>query len=221
MIKRLKSLTAILLTALILSQCSSSGDPGPDGVNGTDGKNSLIKISPESPGANCSTGGFRIDAGLDANVNGVLDPSEFQNTQYVCNGIASSINLQKTIAGRWKFSNSRTSGEFDIVLFQSPTSPSPPVFGVDNTNGSFSIDGITYTVNKKTGVNIVAATPWLIYPYIEFCAQDDPLLYPVLRFQGIEIASSSNQMVSKAYTIVNPPNNMQNINETTVFNRVQ
>jgi hypothetical protein len=54
---------------------------------GTPGANSLVKVTAEPPGANCVAGGQRIDVGVDANGNGVLDPSEVTQTAYVCNGV--------------------------------------------------------------------------------------------------------------------------------------
>ena len=61
-----------------------AGDAGPRGPAGAPG--TLLSIQPEGPGSNCAAGGQRIDVGSDANGNGVLDPGEVQNTQYVCNG---------------------------------------------------------------------------------------------------------------------------------------
>jgi hypothetical protein len=54
--------------------------------NGDNGSNSLINITPESVGSNCSSGGVKITSGSDLNRNNVLDPDEVQVTRYVCNG---------------------------------------------------------------------------------------------------------------------------------------
>ena len=59
---------------------------GSDGTDGTNGKNSLISTTTESSGANCSTGGLKIQSGLDSDVDGVLDSTEVTATTYVCNG---------------------------------------------------------------------------------------------------------------------------------------
>ncbi len=71
------------------------GAPGPQGqagVNGTNGLNALIKTTTEPVGVNCANGGTKIEAGLDANGNGVLDAGEVNAglTNYVCNGVVSS-----------------------------------------------------------------------------------------------------------------------------------
>ena len=62
------------------------GSDGIDGTNGADGLNALVAVTAEPPGPNCATGGQKIEVGLDANRNGVLDPSEVDTAQtaYVC-----------------------------------------------------------------------------------------------------------------------------------------
>ena len=64
------------------------GVAGAVGTNGVNGKNTLVKTTTEAAGANCSTGGVKIEYGLDANNNGTLDISEINATltKYVCNG---------------------------------------------------------------------------------------------------------------------------------------
>ena len=54
------------------------GLTGTIGVNGIDGKNTLLKTTVELAGANCTSGGTKIEVGLDANSNGVLDFSEIK-----------------------------------------------------------------------------------------------------------------------------------------------
>jgi len=61
--------------------------------NGVDGNNSLTKITNEATGANCENGGLKIDTGVDANSNGVLDDDEIRATAYTCNGIDGNISL--------------------------------------------------------------------------------------------------------------------------------
>jgi len=72
------------------------GAMGAAGTNGTNGLNALIKTTTEPSGSNCINSGTKIETGLDANGNGVLDVSEINTnqTKYVCNGnnVNSSIN---------------------------------------------------------------------------------------------------------------------------------
>jgi hypothetical protein len=69
------------------------GTNGATGATGQNGLNALIKTTSEAAGANCTNGGTKIETGLDANGNGVLDAGEVNvsQTQYVCNGAGSSV----------------------------------------------------------------------------------------------------------------------------------
>ncbi len=63
--------------ALLVACDGTPGTPGADG--------SLVRIETEPPGANCAAGGVAISTGADTNGNGVLDPDEVTDIQYVCN----------------------------------------------------------------------------------------------------------------------------------------
>ena len=63
-----------------------TGPAGPEGATGASGFNSLVKVTPEIAGANCTSGGNKIQAGLDTNRNGTLGSDEVTSTQYTCNG---------------------------------------------------------------------------------------------------------------------------------------
>lgn len=85
-------LPSFLFLFLSIMACSTEdgtngldGRDGIDGLDGTDGLNSLVSTSPEEPGSNCVNGGFRLDFGLDANRNGILDENEVTASQFVCN----------------------------------------------------------------------------------------------------------------------------------------
>ena len=52
-----------------------------DSVPGT---RALLRLDTEAPGINCAYGGTVVRSGLDANSNGILDPEEVTQTQYVC-----------------------------------------------------------------------------------------------------------------------------------------
>ncbi len=67
------------------------GMNGADGADGIDGMNgALLETTAEPAGANCPAGGQRVDVGLDANGDGVLDADERDDTIYVCNGTPGS-----------------------------------------------------------------------------------------------------------------------------------
>lgn len=64
--------------------------PGAPGEASAAGLNSLIAVTPEPAGANCTSGGSRISSGLDTNADGLLGDSENIRTLYACNGAAGS-----------------------------------------------------------------------------------------------------------------------------------
>jgi uncharacterized protein (TIGR02145 family) len=84
------------------------GVPGPQGIqglpgaigaagsNGLNGQNALVKTTLENAGANCTNGGIKVESGLDANNNGILDPAEVNAllTTYVCNGLTGPSGAQ-------------------------------------------------------------------------------------------------------------------------------
>jgi hypothetical protein len=72
------------------------GVAGTNGTNGTNGQNTLVKTITEAAGANCTSGGVKIEYGLDANSNGTLDVSEINATltKYVCNGAQGTAGSQ-------------------------------------------------------------------------------------------------------------------------------
>ena len=63
-----------------------------DGEQGSAGARALTAVVQESAGANCSSGGVKINSGSDANGNGALDVAEVTGTQYVCNGATGEPN---------------------------------------------------------------------------------------------------------------------------------
>lgn len=54
--------------------------------NGSRGLSSLVKVSTLASGATCSAGGVQFESGIDNNGNGLLDSTEVEATQVVCNG---------------------------------------------------------------------------------------------------------------------------------------
>ena len=73
-----------------------TGPIGVAGSNGLNGQNALVKTTIENAGANCITGGVKVESGLDANNNGILDAAEVNAllTTFVCNGPAGAQGIQ-------------------------------------------------------------------------------------------------------------------------------
>ena len=72
------------------------GDQGIQGVAGVNGLNALVKTTVEPAGINCATGGTKVETGIDANNNGILDAGEVNaaQTTYVCNGATGTAGVQ-------------------------------------------------------------------------------------------------------------------------------
>ncbi len=69
------------------------GEPGAEGEPGEpgeDGSSVLLTVTSERPGDNCLSGGQRVQTGIDADADGVLDSGEVAATSYVCNGASTA-----------------------------------------------------------------------------------------------------------------------------------
>ena len=64
--------------------------------SGADGYTSLI-VAPFASSAFCANGGVMLESGVDKNKNGVLDSSEVDHTQFLCNGANDSTGNQDSI----------------------------------------------------------------------------------------------------------------------------
>lgn len=67
-----------------------NGTNGTDGSNGADALVDRVSITAIEAGEDCAEGGVAISHGLDTNENGVLDPSEIEETETVCHGDSAS-----------------------------------------------------------------------------------------------------------------------------------
>lgn len=74
-----------------------SGDPGTMGTTGLPGNSGLLKVSDEAAGASCTSGGLRLDVGLDDDGDGTLGDAEIDQTTYVCDGEAGVDGLQTLV----------------------------------------------------------------------------------------------------------------------------
>jgi len=75
---------------IVVDLTGADGTPGALGAAGVDGLTSLGVINPEPAGANCAEGGISFAVGIDDNDNAILETTEVDQTQYVCNGASGS-----------------------------------------------------------------------------------------------------------------------------------
>jgi hypothetical protein len=121
------------------------GVAGTNGTNGTNGQNTLVKTTTETAGANCTTGGVKIEYGLDANNNGTLDLTEINAslTKYVCNGAIGATGL------------TGSQGPIGLTGPAGPTGAQGPqgIQGVAGTNGTNGQNTLVKTTSEPAGAN--------------------------------------------------------------------
>lgn len=101
---------------------------------------SLIKTTEEPAGVNCTTGGTKIETGLDTDCDGVLETTEVTSTAFICNGKNGRISLTKTtnLAAGANCENGGTKIETGIDL---------------NDNGILDLSEVSSTVLVCNGTN--------------------------------------------------------------------
>ena len=114
-----------------------------NGDNGANGYSSLVNVEDEPIGDNCSSGGYKISSGLDLNSNGILDESEIQHIEYVCNG--DNGGSDKEI-------------RFDLTAFLGQSDSNPSIsdvkirdFNINNYQDIDSIVFVSYKITTATG----------------------------------------------------------------------
>ena len=101
-----------------VSLVGPQGTQGIAGANGNNGFNTLVKTTSEAVGPNCVSGGTKLEVGLDANGNNILDAGEINTTltKYICNGVNNNgqmtQNVVDTISDYMKFVGDGREGEF-------------------------------------------------------------------------------------------------------------
>ena len=131
-----------------------TGPIGAAGSNGLNGQNALVKTTLEVAGANCINGGVKVESGLDANTNGILDPAEVNAllTTFVCNGSAGAQGIQG-LPG--------TNGTNGSLWYSGSGAPvaSPSYkandFYLDNNDGEvYQYDGSNWTPRRRRKAKI-------------------------------------------------------------------
>jgi hypothetical protein len=148
------------------------GVAGSNGSNGADGKNTLAKTTTETAGVNCTTGGVKIEYGLDANSNGTLDVSEINAslTKYVCNGAVGATGVQgiQGATGVSIFSNMQVFSTAGTTTFTVPTGVTKIMVevwggggGGGGTNGGFGAGGGGGAYGKQI-INVISSTAYSV-----------------------------------------------------------
>lgn len=72
----------VVVAAWSLTACGGGAEPA-----------GLVRVVDEAAGENCANGGVAIQTGVDDNGNGVLDPTEAEETSYVCSNAGAPPQL--------------------------------------------------------------------------------------------------------------------------------
>ena len=88
----MKSLNLLLITIIIpfIYSCAKESD-SPESTEQNASPSSHVKMTTlASESTSCTYGGVKIEMGIDDDMNGTLDASEVDKTEYVCNGAPGS-----------------------------------------------------------------------------------------------------------------------------------
>jgi hypothetical protein len=115
----------------------------------------LVKTTTESAGANCTTGGVKLEYGLDANANGVLDGGEINAalTKYVCNGSAGATGAT---GPQGPIGTTGATGPQGSTGATGPTGPQGPQGPAGSDAQTLSINGNQLTISNGNTVTIPA-----------------------------------------------------------------
>ena len=112
-----------------------TGTAGQNGQNGQNGQTTLTKTTTLAVGSTeCPHGGTKIEVGLDANNNGVLDAAEViaAQTKVVCNGAPGTANVQysnwmRVTDANWEKISEGPSSNWDTIVQYKTEIPTPAV----------------------------------------------------------------------------------------------
>ena len=122
---------------------------GDDGVGGADSTNTLVKTSLEAAGTNCTTGGVKIEYGLDSNSDGILNDEEIDATltKYVCNGLVNDGsekgNTPYWDGEKWVVNSSQLYNDGSSVMVGTSTVVESSAFTVQSTSKGFLVPRMT------------------------------------------------------------------------------
>ncbi len=135
---------ALVLLTLVLGGCGGGGAAtDPVGAVESNGLNALVAVSAEGAGANCASGGNKIEAGLDRNGNGALGTDEVASTQFVCN----EVNVAASTAGFVEASAA--------AAIRGPAGPAGPT-GPTGATGARGLSALVQMISEPGGANCAA-----------------------------------------------------------------
>ena len=132
------------------------GPAGTNGINGTNGFNTLVATTTVTAGAQCPTGGIKLEYGLDINNNGLLDASEITSslTKYVCNGAVGATGPQGPAGAQGIQGLTGATGPIGLTGATGPTGP----IGLTGATGPQGPIGLTGSTGPQGAQGIQGLT---------------------------------------------------------------
>jgi hypothetical protein len=127
--------------------------------NGQPGTKSLMTVTAENPGTNCTSGGYKLESGSDVNNNNVLDASEIGSAKYICNGNGSD-GFDKVTVLDFGYAAGTASSDWTIAQYGGGLDLYN--FNISNYPGVDSVVFIaflgTYDINSKCFIELFNKT---------------------------------------------------------------
>ncbi len=133
-----------------------------NGITGSNGYSSIMRTSGFSANSFCETGGLQIETGIDSNYNGVLDDTEVQQTQEVCNGINGAYDKQIAIL----LTGNLGASEISPFIYKTPTVN----FNIDNFPG---VDSAVFFVGNAWVSNLGDTVNFKLYDLTDHTSFDN------------------------------------------------
>ena len=153
--KTANSFVFFALAGATVLTAACDGDPtSATAIAGTDG---LVRVSVESPGTKCATGGVKIESGSDANSSGVLDNDEVVATQYACNGATGASGATGTNGTTGATGTNGTNGASGATGTNGATGASGAT-GAAGTSGDNGTNGATGATGSNGSNGATGAT---------------------------------------------------------------
>jgi hypothetical protein len=127
----------------------ANGQPGLPGARGAAGFSALTKMVVEAAGANCPSGGTRIDAGQDVNANNILDTDELSSSSFVCNGVPGATGPTGPAGPSGAQGNTGPQGPTGSQGDPGPQGPA----GAQGSAGATGLSSLTVVAAEASGPN--------------------------------------------------------------------
>jgi len=165
----MKSLNLLLITIIIpfIYSCAKESD-SPESTKQNASPSSHVKMTTlASESTSCTYGGVKIEMGIDDNMNGTLDSSEVDKTEYVCNGATGSTGSTGATGatGATGSAGDNATALNTLMSVENESSGSNCTsggkkvnYGIDdNSDGTLAsteVDGSTYICNGLSDIDI-------------------------------------------------------------------